>query len=248
LENAQGSANTLTIRALVDFYKLEGTELGKRLLRWAKDGRKQGWWQQYPDAAIENTSLYVAYESQAAVAKLFVIPFLPVLLQTAEYSQALAKAWHPQYSDEEVERLVEFRRRRQQILDATEDRPALDLRVIMHETCLLQIVDSPQVMHSQLQKLLDVMDDTNKKVTLQVLPLSSRPHTASRCVWSHFEYEDELDGDITLIETHVGFITPLEGSEEVRRSAEQFEELSKLAMPEAESADLIRTTMKERYS
>lgn len=248
LENAQGSANTLTIRALVDFYNLEGTELGKRLLRWAKDGRKQGWWQQYPDAAIENTSLYVAYESQAAVAKLFVIPFMPVLLQTVEYSRALAQAFHPNYGQEELDRLVEFRRRRQQILDATEDSPGLDFRVILHETCLLQLVDSSEVMHAQLQKLLDVMDDAKKTVTLQVLPLNSRPHTASRCVWSHFEYEDECDGDITLIETHVGLITPLEGPEEVRKSAEQFEELSKLALPEAETADLIRTTMKERYS
>ena len=248
LENAQGSANTLTMRALVAFYKLDNTEPGWRLLRWAKDGRKQGWWQRYPDAAVENTSLYVAYESQASTAKLYSIPFMPILLQTAEYSRALAKAFHPQYGEDEVERLVDFRRQRQRVLEASSDKSALDLRVILHESCLLQVVDSYEVMHDQLQHILDTMADTEKKVTVQVLSLNSQPHTASRCVWAHFEYEDELDPDITLLETHIGFIMPLEEPDEVRKSAEQFEELSALALTPTESTELIEQLMKLRYS
>ena len=248
LENAQGSANTLTIRALVAFYDLDGTERGRRLLRWAKDGRTQGWWQRYPDAAVENTSLYVAYESQASTAKLYSIPFMPILLQTVEYSRALAIGFHPHYGEDEVERLVDFRMKRQRILETSPDKPAVDLRVILHESCLLQVVDSYEVMHDQLQHILDAMADMKKKVSVQVLPLTSPPHIASRCEWSHFEYEDELDPDITLIETHVGLITPLEEPDKVRKSASQFEELSELALTPAESTELIEQVMKDRYS
>lgn len=248
LENAHGSANALTIRALVDFYNLADTERGKRLVRWAKDGRKQGWWQNFPDAATtDNLSLYVAYESQAAVAKLYMIPFMPVLLQAPEYSRVITEAFHPTYSKDQIERLVGFQQRRQQILRRRDDQPPLKLRAILHESCFRQLVGARDVMRTQLQHLLDVAA-TCKNVRLQVLPQDAPPHTAMRCVWSHFEYPDELDGDVTIIEPHVGVLTPLEEPGEVKKTARYFAELSHMSLNPSESVDFIQGVVERQFS
>jgi hypothetical protein len=247
LENAQGSANALTIRALVDFYNLADTERGKRLVRWAKDGRKQGWWQNFPDAATDNISLYVAYESQAAVVKVYVIPFMPVLLQAPEYSRVITEAFHPTYSNDQVERLVGFQQRRQQILRRRDNQPPLKLRAILHESCFRQLVGSKDVMRTQLQHLLNVAA-TYKNVRLQVLPQDAPPHRAMRCVWSHFEYSDELDGDVTIIEPQVGVLTPLEEPNEVNKTTRYFAELSHMSLNPRESVKFIQGVIERQYS
>jgi transcriptional regulator with XRE-family HTH domain len=247
LENAQGSANALTIRALVDFYNIADTERGQRLVRWAKDGRKQGWWQNFPDAATDNISLYVAYESQAAVVKVYVIPFMPILLQAPEYSRAITEAFHPTYSSAQIERLVRFQQRRQQILRSRDNQPPLKLRAILHESCFRQLVGSRDVMRTQLQHMLDVAA-TYRNVRLQVLPQSAPPHRAMRCVWSHFEYSDELDGDVTIIEPQVGVLTPLEEPNEVEKTARYFAELSRMSLNTRESVDFIKGMIERQYS
>jgi transcriptional regulator with XRE-family HTH domain len=249
LENAQGSANALTIRALVDFYDLAGTERGENLKLWAKAGRKQEWWQRFPEATTENINLYVAYESHASAAKLYLIPFLPVLLQTPEYSRAISEAFHPAYSREEVGRLVEFQLRRQEILARrTDGKPPLELHAILHESCLLQSVGSEEVMRSQLLELLAVMP-RYPNVKINVLPMNCPAHIATRCSWSIFQYADEIDQDVTLLETHLGLVTQLlEEPSEVTTSAQHFSELLERSLDEQQSLSLIEELIKKRYS
>jgi transcriptional regulator with XRE-family HTH domain len=247
LENAQGAANKLTILALVDFYKLADTPHGERLLRWAKDGRKPGWWQDFPAEATENTALYVSYETQAAVAKMYVIPFMPVLLQTAEYAKTIAKAFNPKYDEEGLHSLVRFRQRRKQILEGAEGQAPLQLHVVLHESCLAQVVGTRDTMRDQLQHLLDVSADRDN-VHLQVLTRDSPPHRAMRCLWSHFEYADPDEGDITFVETHVGLLTPYEDQTSVEQAKIYFSELSEQSLSEEDTVEFIRNVQSERFS
>jgi transcriptional regulator with XRE-family HTH domain len=250
LENAQAAANALTIRALVNFYKIADTELGQNLMRWAKDGRKQGWWQDFPEKATEtttaNVTLYVAYESQAAVMKMYMIPFIPVLLQTREYSKAIAERFNPTYSEGEIKALLEFWKCRQQVLTSRADQPPLELRVILDESCLTKFVGSQDVMRNQLKKLLDVTA-THRNVELRVLPQSAPPHKAMKGMWTHFEFADPLDEDVAFIESHLVGLTPLEDPRDVKKSATSFTELSDLSLSLEESADLIKRVI-DRFS
>jgi len=102
-------------------------------------------------------------------------------------------------------------------------------------------------MRSQLQRLLDVMTDSKKRVRLRVLPFDSSPHNATRGEWAHFSYRGD-DGDVTLVETHLGHIMPVENPAEVRKSVDQFGELWRLSLPSDRSADRISAIIKERYS
>lgn len=255
LENAQGAANPLTMKALVHYYKLENTERGERLVRWAKDGRKQGWWTSFGDTATwDNASTYAAYEAQASRAHVYVFPFMPVLLHTEGYTRALAAAWNPAYTEAELDQLVKFRRRRQEVLTKRPTQDPLKLETIMHEACLTQQVGDTKTMREQLTKLIDVIEDSTSNVTLQVLRQDSRPHHATRYVWAHFSYEDEATGEVdqksnvTLLENHVGDFTLLERPEDVQRSAKEFEELSDRALSPAASAELIGKVIATKFS
>lgn len=238
LENAQGTANALTIRALVDFYEIASTELGKNLIRWARDGRKPGWWQGHPGAAVEKNPSYVAYEAQASTIRLYLIPFIATLFQTREYAEALARRLRPASSATEIDDLVKFRQRRQQNLRYREDQKSLEVHAILHYSCMTQMVESPTVMHNQLNELLRIAHDLKDTVTIQILPQSAQPHRATTCMWSHFDYAPDLDG-IVFIETHMGLI-PHEDQEQVARAKEDFEELAKMSLSPRNSLKLIK--------
>jgi transcriptional regulator with XRE-family HTH domain len=240
LENAQGSANAPTMRALVNYYELSDIE-GARLEQWAKDGRKHGWWQDFPEAS-EKIGGYVAYESQATVAKLYVIPFIPVLLQTADYSRALSRIYYPDCSEAELTRLVAFQQHRQEILEPRTGRPALRLRVILHESCIRQRVGSLDVMLGQLETMED-RARKHKNIQLQVLPMNQEAHKAMNGTWTLFEYADDMDSNVALLENPQGLVVAqlMENPSEVSNAAKNFDQLSKLSMIEQDSLKLIET-------
>jgi transcriptional regulator with XRE-family HTH domain len=243
LENAQGTANALTIKALVEFYDIAGTELGKNLIEWARDGRKPGWWQGDPGAANENNPSYVAYEAQASLARLYVIPYIPTLFQTRDYSESFIVATTG-HRGADLNNLLLFRRRRQSNLAERTHQAPLGVHAILHESCLTQQVGSSEVMHDQLAELLRIGRELRDHVTIQVLPQSSPPHRATTCAWSHFEYAPDLDG-VLFTETHVGLI-PYEDKDLAAAAVEDFRQLVELSLTPQESLEMIRATM-QRY-
>ncbi|HEX3591557.1 MAG TPA: helix-turn-helix transcriptional regulator, partial [Pseudonocardiaceae bacterium] len=50
LENAQGSPQARDVRDLINFYKIDGTDLAAKLTRWVRASHRQGWWHDYSDA------------------------------------------------------------------------------------------------------------------------------------------------------------------------------------------------------
>jgi transcriptional regulator with XRE-family HTH domain len=88
LENGQGIPQQRDVRDLINFYKVAGTPLAERLMRWTREGRRQGWWKDYPDVVDELLDAYLAMESEASVMRSFAPTVLPGLLQTETYARA----------------------------------------------------------------------------------------------------------------------------------------------------------------
>jgi len=240
LENAQGTANVLTIKALIKFYNVAGTDLGRNLVEWARDGRRPGWWQGDPGAAIENNPSYVAYEAQATLARLYVIPYIPTLFQTREYGEKFIAAT-TEYVGADLQNLLLFRQRRQSNLVKRTNQAPLKVHAILHESCLTQMVGSPEVMHDQLAELLRIGHDLGEHVTIQVLPQTSPPHRATTCAWSHFEYAPDLDG-VLFTETHVGLMA-YEDKDLAAAAVDDFTQLAELSRTPDDSLEMIREAM-----
>src|ERR1700722_16256752 len=100
LENAQGKPRQRDVRDLVRFYGLEGTQRGARLLKSVELAQVPGWWSDYDDLP-EGYDRHLAYEADAAVERVYTIPFVPALLQTDDYAAAVFRHMERR-SDEEI--------------------------------------------------------------------------------------------------------------------------------------------------
>src|SRR5260370_29573731 len=93
METGHGIATPRDIRDLCDLYGVADETERERLLQLAREGKQQGWWQDY-DLPY---STYVGLEEEAASIKIYDSAVVPGLLQTAEYARALHEASMPKY-------------------------------------------------------------------------------------------------------------------------------------------------------
>jgi len=241
LENAQGSPQARDVRDLVTLYKQEGTPLGDQLMRWVRAARRQGWWLDYAYTSagtMTDVDMYLAYESEASIAKVYTIPFIPSLVQTPDYTRSLYQSLEPWRAREEVDQLVQLRSKRQLLLTDREELPPLQLIAVAHECCLRQLVGSPEIMRAQLLDL-DRWYGPDSPVDLRILPFTAPPAFTSTCMFAHFEFGDALDRDVVHIETHAGFRS-IEIDSQVATYRRHYDDLFRRALPAAGSRELLR--------
>lgn len=242
LENAQGSPQMRDVRDLADYYGVRDAPPGRRLMAWAREGRQMGWWADYEDIIQRNQSfdVYLAYETEAKTVRVYNIPYITGLLQTAEYARALTKAMWPWYTSQEIDRFVQLCLRRQAGLKYREGQPPLELRAIIHESCLVQFVGSPEIMREQLDALLSA-PSRFPKVDLRILPARAEPHLMNTCTWSYLVFA-ELDRDVVHLETHAGH-RYIEDVDNTKRYDRAFSDMSDLSLDCDESAKLIHSML-----
>lgn len=236
LENAQGKPLPRDIRDLVRYYEIEGTPLAGRLERWVKDAQRPGWWTSYDDEVLGGLDAHLAFEVDAAVARVYTLPFVPALLQTIDYARAVFRDMEGR-PDQEVRQLLAVRLRRQEALRGREGLEPLRLIAVTHESTLRQLVGSADIMRAQLDELAERSTDPN--VTLRVLPFSAKPVFSMTCMYALFEYKDVGESDVVHIETHAGFFS-VEDEGQVRRYRTHHDALTRASLTEEESRDLVR--------
>lgn len=238
LENAQGSPQARDVRDLIRHYGIEDTPLADKLMRWARAARRQGWWTDYQFESVgfaATIDAHVAYESEASVARVYTIPFIPALLQTSQYAEALYRSLEPWRNDDDITQLVQLRMRRQSVLEGS---PAqLRLIAVAHECSIRQAVGSTSVMKEQLLALLEHSERPN--VELFILPFSAPPTFASTAMWAHFEFGDSFDRDVVDVETHAG-IRYIETTEQVAQYRRHYDELVRRSLSKSASKQLLR--------
>jgi transcriptional regulator with XRE-family HTH domain len=240
LEKGQGSPQGRDVRDLIRLYGIEGSELSETMMRWVRAARRQGWWNDYSytsSGAMTGMDAHIAYESEASVARVYTIPFLPALLQTPDYARALYQSMEPWRDRAEIDQLVQLRSGRQRLLTDRDDAP-LQLIAISHECCLRQVVGSTTIMREQLRALDASFERAN--IDLRILPFSAPPTFTSTCMFAYFEFGDALDRDVVHVETHAGF-RYIESTEQVAQYRRHYDDLMRRALPPIASRQLLRS-------
>lgn len=235
LENAQGKPSPRDIRDLIAHYKIQGTSLARSMTRWAKNAQEPGWWASFDDEVVGQMDTHLAYETDAAVARTYTLPFLPALLQFPEYAAAIFRDMEGR-SEERIEQLLEVRRLRQQALVSREGLEPLELVAVTHESTLHQMVGSPEVMRRQLDELVEY--STKPNIQLRVLPFDAPPTFSMTCMYAYFEYKEAAESDIVHIETHAGYISVTDPAQ-VRKYRDAHKALMESSLSETKSRDLI---------
>ena len=245
LENAQGKPRPRDIRDLIRFYGIEGTPEAARLSRWVTAAQIPGWWTYFDDEVLEQLDTHLAYEADAAVARVYTLPFLPVLLQTDAYAEAVYRDME-QRTPEQISQLMEIRQTRREALVSREGLDPLQLVAVTYELTLHQMVGSAEVMQDQLDALLERLDPRDGRrpdnIRLHVLPFSARPVRTMTCMYAYFEYQDpeDLEQDVVNIETHAGWWS-VDDPDQVAQYRKWHDGLVSAALDLDDSLELIRS-------
>jgi transcriptional regulator with XRE-family HTH domain len=235
LETGERGATLRDVRDLCNLYGVTNAAERDRLMTLAKEGKQQGWWQEY-DLPY---SSYVGFESEAVLIKDFDSAVIPGLLQTEDYARALHSRAMPQKSVDErapevIERRVEARLIRQQILTRRDPAPA-QFWTILDEAALHRIIGSVSVMRAQLRQVIKLANLPN--VTVQVIPYDAGAHPGLDSTFNILEFSGQVPS-LVYVEGLVGWIF-LERPEDLDRYLQVFDILSRIALTSRQSVQLI---------
>jgi transcriptional regulator with XRE-family HTH domain len=236
-ETQAGPVKWIVVDALCREYGATDAER-EAVVRLAKDAKQQGWWSSFADSIPESMNLLLTLEDEAVREDHFSCVYVPGLLQTRAYSTALQKANEIPLEPAEIERLVDIRMKRQEIL--TRPKPPR-LWAILDESVIRRVVGSPETMKEQLSRLLEANDSPH--ITLQVLPFSKGAHSAALGSFVILG-GTESALDVVYVDFHTGSLF-LEQEEELERYRLAFEYLRAQALDMEASSTLIHRACKE---
>lgn len=235
LENGQGVPQLRDIRDLIVFYGVDAVG-ADRLRKWTNAGRRQAWWKQYSDVLTQPLDAYLDYESGASTIRAYAQTVVPGLLQTVDYATHLLQSIPPAKSTEQVRRLIEIRRRRQELLLAGDAAPRLI--AVIDEAALRRPIGSVEGTRVQLDHLHEM--SRRRNISIQILPFGAGAHPGLMGMFTVFQFADDIDRDIVSIETHSGD-RYLEEQSSVLEFLRTFDAVSDKALDHDESRDLLAT-------
>lgn len=240
VENADLRVSPAELGKWLDLYGVTDQTERDALTAFAKEAGQAGWWKRYDDVLPKWFSSFVAFEAEAVSLKAFNLAVVHGLFQTPEYARSLLKLEPTArfLEPDELDRMVEVRMERQQILDQPH-RP--EVGVILNEAALRLHLEPAGVMRKQLEHLIEAADRPN--VTLQILlpnaPAAGRVQTPFTILnlgegFPTYVYLEHLTGSLFLDQRN-----------EVRQYRMVLDHLTADALGTAESVRHIRQVIKD---
>jgi transcriptional regulator with XRE-family HTH domain len=230
VEHGKLGLSGLEVQTLLRLYGVpEGSDDWARILAIAEEARRRSA-HRVPEWVRE----YIGLEASASDIQTFEIELVPGLLQTEDYTRAIAQATT---APRDADRLVSIRRSRQARL-FSDNPPALT--VVMHEAALRVLVGGPAVMRGQLHRLLEAAELPH--VSLHVLPFAAGAHPS---MTGGFSIVELPDGD------RVVYLETLWRADYVRRAAhvsayvQVLDTLKAAALDTASTAKVIKEVIGE---
>ncbi|MEV2237419.1 helix-turn-helix transcriptional regulator [Micromonospora sp. NPDC049891] len=180
---------------LLTLYGVTAEQERAAMLKLARDANNPGWWHRYGDVLPSWFQSYLGLEAAAALIRSYEVQFVPGLLQTPEYARAVVLLGHSTAGPEEIDRRVDLRMRRQELL--ARPRPPR-LWAVVDEAALRRPIGGPEVMRGQLEALLKATRTPN--VRLQVIPFAAGGHAAAGGAFTILRFGDQDLPDIVYIE------------------------------------------------
>lgn len=178
---------------LLTLYGIDDPTERDQFLALARRANEPGWWHRYADLLPSWFETYIGLEQAASVIRTYELQFVPGLLQHRDYARAVTMLGHTDPA--EVERRVELRMRRQDLLRAP---GAPTLWAVIDEAALRRSLAGPDLARAQLTHLLEMNELPN--VSLQIAPLSYGGHAAAGGPFTILRFPEPDLPDIVYLE------------------------------------------------
>jgi transcriptional regulator with XRE-family HTH domain len=220
------------IKLMLQLYRIEGAQ-SEQLLQLAAQARQPGWWADYGDDVVPHWfTEYLGLESAASEVWTFQQGYVPGLLQTRHYTEAVTAAINATGPSESANEFARVRATRQERLTGPE---SLRLWAILDEAVLHRKVGGPGVMREQLARLIDAASQPT--IAVQVLPFSAGAHPGMTGPFTTLRFTEE-SMNIVYLEQRGGAVY-LERPVDVEVHEATFRRLSDLALSEDDTVSLL---------
>jgi transcriptional regulator with XRE-family HTH domain len=195
MENGRVSFKERDVADLLTLYGVADDSVRAGLMSMARQANEQGWWTRFGDVLPDWFDAYLGLEEGAALIRIYELQFVHGLFQTEGYARAVTGIGRTGASKEEIERRVNVRMQRQQLL--TRDEPP-KIWAVMDEAALRRPFGGRAVMRGQLDRLLDVAEMPH--VTLQVMPFNRGSNAAAGGAFTILRFGEPDLPDVVYIE------------------------------------------------
>jgi transcriptional regulator with XRE-family HTH domain len=227
---------------LLVMYGVDDDDERAALVALARKANSPGWWHQYSDVLPDWFGVYVGLEEATSLLRVYELQFIPGLLQTGDYARAVVARGQPGASAEEIERRLELRAARQELL-AKPGGPRL--WAVVDEAALRRPIGGRAVMRAQLGRLIQA--NAEPRVTLQVVPFQSGGHAAEGGAFTIMRFPEPELPDVVYIEQLTSALY-LDKREDVEKYSEVMAKLSVESEPPERTADILGEIMDRDFS
>jgi transcriptional regulator with XRE-family HTH domain len=178
LENGESPVRSLDVEQACKVYGVADAELVRALMDLAKETRAtkaKNWLSSYADLVSDNFVLFTGLEASTSSLALYETDLVPGLLQTRDYAKSIMgdeRFTRSTIDPDVLERRLEIRLNRQQILERESGAPRLD--VVLSEAVVRRRVGGDETMAGQLTHLLDMAQRPD--VAIRIMPFEVEEH------------------------------------------------------------------------
>lgn len=232
IERGESSVGRSDVIVLCDEYDAP-PEIREKLLLLQELQRAKAWWESF---APENSlTLIIELESSANAVEQYDHFFVPGVLQTEAYAEAVIRTVSPEAA---IDTQSKLRLGRIERLFSGDEPPHVSL--IVDEMALRRRVGDAKVMREQLKQLLKPPAGCE----LRVIPFDVGVHSGV-VSFTIFGFEDEFLSPVAYVDGVFEGKVLFDEEEDVRKFQRNFARLRKLALNQAKSKELIASIAEE---
>ncbi|WP_121188103.1 helix-turn-helix transcriptional regulator [Nocardiopsis sp. Huas11] len=239
MEGGHAIPSKLELDHLFELFQVDDQRERELIRQLAADAKSRHWTTDFESVMPPKFDIYVGREEDATSLRVYETHLMHGLLQIEGHMRPLLAATNPQEPAEDVERLVEFRTRRQLVL--TREPDPLNLWVVMDETVVRRPIGGTQVHREQLQHLLKITERPN--VNIQIIPESVGAHAGLSGPFTILDFEPD-EPEMIYIEGQGGNLY-LDKAREIRRHKQLWNHIVDVAMSTAQSKQYIKKVMED---
>jgi hypothetical protein len=238
MENGLVRFKERDVTDLLTLYGITDEKTRTGLVTLTRQANAPGWWSKYGDIMADWFEAYLGLETSASVIRSFELQFVHGLFQTEDYARAVTLLGHTTAPEEEIERRVSLRLKRQDLLTGAKPPQVWS---VLDEGALRRPVGGAAVMRAQLDRLAEAT--TLRQVTIQVVPFGRGGHAAAGGSFTVLRFSEPEVPDVVYIEQLTSALY-LDKREDVDHYMEVMNHLSTEALTPDQSArfltDMIR--------